>query len=354
MADAAHPKVKIKGAEVEKEKINSVIIDRDMDQPDMCQIGVRNLGSPLPACSYNLGDAVDILISFTGQTETSVFQGEIVGIEPTYDTSGRSNVLLRCFNRLHRLTRGRKSRTFENMTDAQIAQKIAQEAQLTPKVDSKVAIQYKHVYQHNQTDLEFLLYRASRIDYEVAVTGEKDFLFQPRKNDQDSGITLKMGKQDTANAIQRYTARLSSSVQVTEVQVRGWDPAKRKEIIGKAKSATKSMGKTAGSKDGADVFGSTVQYEVDDKVTSQEEADRRAQTILDQLMMNYITGECICIGNINIKPGLLVTMDLGSDDRFGGKHYVAAVSHRYTMNDGSGKGGGFTSAIRFKRNSGGK
>src|SRR5579859_3150106 len=69
----------------------------------------------------------------SGQREQTIFDGEIIEIEPEYGEASM-RLQIRAFDRLHRLGRGRKVRTFQNMTDGDLIKKLAQEAGLQAKV----------------------------------------------------------------------------------------------------------------------------------------------------------------------------------------------------------------------------
>ena len=70
------------------------------------------------------------------------------------------------------------------MKDSEIANQIAGDWSLTPKIDdTQVSLDY--VLQNNQSDFEFLQERARRIGYEMVVT-DAELHFRPRKNDGSS------------------------------------------------------------------------------------------------------------------------------------------------------------------------
>src|SRR5262249_1909505 len=144
---------------------------------------------------------------------TAIFKGEITGLEPTYDHDLPSRVTVRALNRMHRLARGRKSRTFEGMTDQDIVTKICQEAGLSASCDAQTKIKHDHVYQGNQTDLEFIRQRAARLDYEVLVD-DKQLFFRKRQTDKDSGLKLSFGGTDST--LVRFKPRLSTANQVAK------------------------------------------------------------------------------------------------------------------------------------------
>jgi phage protein D len=354
----AEARVKINGTEVPTDKCAVVIIEQDLDQPDMCTATLSNLtdsegGGQKYTETLVQGDTIEVLIGATTDTPTTVFKGEVVGLEPLWDVSGETKVVVRAFNKLHRLTRTRKSKTFENQTDSAIVQKIAGEYGLSPEVKGDVNITHKHVYQHHQTDFEFLLHRAKRINYEMYCEDTK-LIFRKRDTSVDSGITLQWGKDASGAeyALQRFQARLNTANQVKEVYVRCWDPTQTKEIVGEAKSLANKMGKTDGASAANTAYGShKANYEV--PVSSQEEANAIAKALLEDLALDYIVGEGQCKGHPKLKPGLVVTID-AKDKRFNGKYYITGCSHRYTHKSGGGGGGGggggYLTMIRVKRN----
>jgi hypothetical protein len=60
-----------------------------------------------------------------GRTTESIFEGEIVEIEPQFEAEGLK-VTVRAFDRLHRLGRGRHTRTFLNVTDSDVITQLAE------------------------------------------------------------------------------------------------------------------------------------------------------------------------------------------------------------------------------------
>lgn len=326
------------------EEVAALVVRQDVDQPDQCEVVLRNVGAPLRSTTVATGDELVAELGFEGAAQEAVFTGEVVGVEATYDTSGRSTVTLRAFSRLHRLTRGRKSRSFENLTDQEIASKLAEEAHLTASVDGDSQIRYPHVQQHNQSDLEFLRDRASRIGYELGLRDGRTLVFRRRDLASDSGITLALGRRQGGQELQRFAPRLSLAHRVSEVHVRGWDPVKRREIVGKAKALHKTLAAQSGLDAGKDVFGHTIQYETDDKVTAQDQADARARAILERVALMTITGVAVATGNPALRPGLVVTFDLGSDTRFSGLYYLAGAVHRWRAS------GGYTTELSVQRN----
>ncbi|HLU66918.1 MAG TPA: contractile injection system protein, VgrG/Pvc8 family [Kofleriaceae bacterium] len=338
--------------QVADEEIHSMVVDLDVDQPDMCVLTVNNASHKF-SNEVRLADPMEVKIGGSGGT--AIFKGEVVGLEPIYKTGGESRCIVRGFNRLHRLLRGRKSRTFAEQKDSAIAQAIASENGLSAKVDD-TAVVHKHVYQHNQTDLEFLRVLAARNGYEVVVE-DKTLHFRKPRADRDSGVELRINDQSSGKLLKQFSPRLSSAGLVKEVEVRSWNPEKKEEIVARASASTSSLGKRIAPANAA-AFGEKITFTVDRPVASVEEAKKLAEAKLNEILMDYIAGDGLAIGHPEIKAGIVVKIIVNPDDpsdRFNGKYYIVGASHRYSHSgtgggggDGSG-GGGYVTAIRVRR-----
>jgi uncharacterized protein len=337
------------GKEVQDTHLVSFSVDKDLGQPDMCSVTIRNEDNSYSA--LKVGDTVEIGV---GDSFEKIFTGEVVGLEPAYKANGENTVTVRAFNLLHRLLRGRKSKTFVDQSDKQIAEAIAGEHNLSPRCGADANTRHKHVYQHNQTDLEFLRVRAARLGFDVWVE-DKTLVFDQPKSDEDSGVKLRYGeaedsKNEGAIFLKYFTPRMSSTGVVKSVQVRGWNPEKKEEIIGEAQAQPSKLGKTSADA-AAGALGSKGTFEVDHPIFSKEEADLIAKAKLREAMMSYMTGEGECRGSPEIKVGIVVTITVNpdqSDDRFNGKYLITGVTHRYS-NPTRGDAGGYVTGFRVCR-----
>src|SRR5262249_25048100 len=155
-----------------------------------------------------------------------------------------------------------------NVSDKDIVDKICQRYSLTADYGSAPpTTQYDHVYQHNQTDLEFLRLRAARIGFELFVNDTKLYF---RKRDQsDSGIKLQC---QAEGGLVGFMPRLSTANQVSEVRVRGYDPEQKKEIIGTAKPASSKLGDKTGSDIANQKYSNVLMIDCDVPIVSKEQA----------------------------------------------------------------------------------
>ena len=296
---------------------------------------------------YKEGGKVRIKMGHEGRAVKTMIEGEITGVEVMFSSRGPETLVLQGYDRHHRLRRGRKSRTFQNMTDSDIAQKIASEQGLTLRGDS-TSVRYDHVYQNNLTDFDFLRMRAARIGYEVEIENT-NLHFRKSQESRSKVTTLKWGEPGDDELIS-FSPRLSTANQVSEVTVRGWSPKDKKEIVGRARvgdETTRMGGSISGGQSATSAFGSVKTVVVDHPIFDQREADALAKARFNELSLGYISGEGICIGNPDIRAGEVIEVK-GFGRRFSGLYYVVSSNHIC----GRG-GGGYRTEFTVRRNTGG-
>ena len=154
-------------ADVARHFLASIVVEDSIAWPSMFALqfaGSAELSEPhlwIDHETFAVGNVVEIKLGY-GDDLQSLIIGEITGLEPEFVLDRPPSVVVRGYDRRHRLQKGRKTRTFVELKDSDIANTIAAEAKLSAAaVDSKVMHDY--VIQANQTDLEFLRERAGRI-----------------------------------------------------------------------------------------------------------------------------------------------------------------------------------------------
>jgi uncharacterized protein len=323
--------------------LGSILVDDSIAWPSMFAVQftgsleLDDVHAWIDYADFAVGNVVEIKLGYGNEME-SLITGEITGLEPEFVLDRPPTVIVRGYDRRHRLQKGRKTRTFVGLKDSDIASQIAREAKLKVEaVDSKVMHDY--VIQANQTDLEFLRERAGRIHYEVFVS-DKTLHFRPVQNDQSEVLTLTMGDQ-----LLEFYPRLSMTRQVGEVSVRGWDPQQKKEIVGTAEIGFESA-QMDGKKSGPQInkeLGLTSEVLSMHPTMTQAEADQMAQAVLRQKALTLIEGEGLCLGRTDLRAGKVIKIaDVGQ--RFSGQYYVTAAIHNYSAQ------GGYRTQFQVRRN----
>ena len=337
-------RIKLSGQDVPNKAIDACRVDLEVGLPDQATIVLNNANSDLKFSSQTkLGDPIEVKMGEGGKV---IFKGEVVGIEPIFEAGGPSKVTIRGFSLFHRMTRGKFSKTYENMTLKDIVGKICERYSIgKDDIDSSYGsddFKYEHIYQHNQNDYEFLMQRAARVGAEVLFvppegSGNGKLVFRPKDlRARDEG--LKMSWSDPKPTLQKFNARLTSAGMVQKVVVRAWNPDNHEELVGEATAPQVKLGKTDGAAAAQAATGSEVfYYDTDIPCFSQKECEAIAKGKLEELLLNHVTGDLLVEGNPDLKPGMVVELDL-KDDRFNGKYRLKAVCQQYGHKQ-SGEGG---------------
>jgi len=335
--------LKFDKAEAPPEIIDSIVsveVDDSLILPDMFAIHLQDTERRwIDDDMFSVGKSV-VISTGTGSKKVKIVSGEITGIEPRILPDIGVSLVIRGYDMSHRLNRGKKTTTFIQMTNSDIAKKIAQNAGLKSKIDPTRQV-YEYVIQDNKTDWEFLISRAQRIGYRVLVKeGTLHFVELPEAGDETP--TLKWGE----NLVE-FNARLTTARQVSEVIVQGWDYNRQRQIVGQATQPhdTPDIGESQhGGQVAQSAFGgSAKKIVVNRPVATQEEADTLAQAICDEIGQGFIEAECLSFGNPAIQAGVMVNLE-GLGRRFSGTYRVTHALHRY---DASGLTTQFTIGGRY-------
>jgi phage protein D len=264
--------------------------------------------------------------------------GDVTAVEPEFPATGPITLTVRGYDRLHRLAHERKTRSFKNMTDSDIASQIAQERGLTADVEA-TRITHEYLLQNNQTDMEFMQERAALLHYELRVQGTQ-MLFRSPGESAGKALTLTYGQN-----LVRFSPRISISTQAGSVRVQGWSAKQKQAVTGQASSDDVSA-RMGGTQLGAAILeqmaGSAAVAVVDAPPMSQEEADTSAKGRVQDAAFGYVTGDAACLGDPSMHAGTVVEL-LNLGQRFSGLYYVTSATHRLSPR------GGYTTAFSFRR-----
>lgn len=352
-------KVKIDGSELPEEDaryLKSIKVDLRRQAPSSVEIMFNNKSGDYGAADkMGPGKSVSVELGYTVDPRPKpVFHGEIIGTIVKVAENGPRVFNMRAFDLLHGLTRGRKTRTFLEQKFSEILGQIAGEHGLSPDSDD-TKFKRDYVLQHNQTDLDFLRGVAGWLDYDLCVdhtqadsktlrfkkpdvTGSAEVIAVYEKVDDDSQILLR-----------KFDARQSLARVVTEVVVRGWNPAQKAEIVGRA-SASDVYGTMGGSTSAPDevaaTWGETERQLTDYKVFSQDEADEIAVTKLNEYARTFLRADMEVQGDARLQPGRLVEIKRVGE-KYDGIYFIESATHIFKAKVSAG--GGYTTRITGSR-----
>lgn len=272
---------------------------------------------------FRIGTRVEI--GFRAESDpVTVTAGEVTAISVEQAGSGRHELVLHGFDVTHRLARGPKTRTYVQMTDADIAEKVAREYGFQTDIDPTGEVN-EYVLQASQSDLAFLSERARRIGFDLWITaGTLHYKARPIAASQPP--PLRWG-----DNLHKFKVRLASSERCDEVTVRGWDPLAARAIVGRATSGDAGTDAPAAADlaDGArTAFGETARFAGQFPVASQAAADALAQSLLLRASGGEVVVKGEAAGDPRIAAGASVAIE-NVGQRLSGRYRITSVEHVY-------------------------
>jgi uncharacterized protein len=344
--------------------ILAVTVDLRLDSPDMfsVQYDMMALEKLNLIDSFKPGAKVEIGL---GLEESGVLcVGEVSYIEPSFDVDTGYRTTISGYHKLHRLTRGQRSRTWGDGLEAQAAptdtvrQVIADsKAQKGGNSDAMSAdeigsgdVKHHYIPQLNASDFEILQALGADLEYKADSDEADKVKFKAPDPAQEPVITLARERASAGETGLMLNAgfRLSTVQQYARVEVRSWDPWTKKNIVGVAESSKyKFEGTTGAAATGKALYGSAANgrtYIVTDHpVNTQDEANRMAQALFDQFSMDFVTGEVTIQGNPKAIPGATLEFT-GFGKVFSGIYMMTSATHSYSPEEG------YRTTIGFARN----
>ncbi|RLD08035.1 MAG: hypothetical protein DRI56_05965 [Chloroflexota bacterium] len=330
-----------------------VVVDTNIYLPGMFTILIedKQVVPGLPALTYTdnmlkfkIGTSVEISAETSSPMSIStkkntLIKGEITAVEPIFSQDGRVLLRIRGYDRSHRLTMGRNTRTFGDanprvatITEAQIVKDIASSVGLIPKIDMSGLgkARYHYVMQYNQNNWDFLWARAQLLGYQVYVDDKTLYFEKAGKERYMKGPDKLIWGQN----LKEFEPRLVSLGQVTGVTATGWDSDKKQSVESSVSShSSNTVAKTSeflkGSKAIKFAFRSSAEdFVVDTAARTAGMAKVMAEARFAEHESEYVRASGELRGDPFLLAGTVVTIaNVGV--RFMGKYYVTEAKHIY-------------------------
>lgn len=273
------------------------------------------------------GAALRVTASVRGG-EALLFDGEVVELEPRFDASTQT-LSLRAFDRMHRLGIGAAVRTFQDVTDGDLLERLAAEAGLRGEAAQARGV-HAHVFQAAESSLALLRRRARARGWLLWAEGETVRMTPA----EGRGAPLRLAWQEDLLA---FSPRLTSLEQVAEVEVRGWDAASKRAVVGRAGGgeASPRIGLRA---DGGDLASTLLGGEARrvvpaPSIDTEAGAERMARAEAERAASRFVEAEGLAAGSPYLVAGRLAEI-ANVGDRFGGTYLVTSARHELTHADG--------------------
>ncbi|MFJ7327100.1 VgrG-related protein [Streptomyces cyaneofuscatus] len=265
-----------------------------------------------------------------GTAPTPLLEGVVTALEVELDETGTFTVV-RGLDESHRLFRGRRVASYQNMTLADICGQVAQRAGLKPGPVDIAGPVLEHIAQPNVTDWEFVRGLAEEAGAQVYVRegqlhitrpAEAGSAPDPSARAERDPLVLELGSN-----LLRCRAGISAAEQVSEVEVRGWDVQAKQPLVGRAPAGTSStleLGVTAAEVSAP--FGEARFVVTDAAYGTQAQVDQAAKALAERIAGSFAELEAVIRGNPEVRAGSAVALNaVGAP--FEGRYTVTTSRH---------------------------
>jgi phage protein D len=258
-----------------------------------------------------------------------VFDGRISAIEADFGDGRPPEVAVLAEDRFQDLRMTRRTRTFADLSDADVAGRIAGEHGLRADLDAPGPT-HRVLAQLNQSDLAFLRDRALAIDAEAWVDGDS-LGFRARQRREGAPLTLRYGTE-----LRELTLLADLAGQRSSLAVTCWDVAAKSAIREEATAAAiepELKGGQSGAATLEAAFGPRPEAVAHSVPLSASESRARAEALFRQRARRFLRGRGVAEGNPQLRVGATIALE-GVSPLLEGEFYVAAVSHVYDREAG--------------------
>ena len=230
-------------------KLVRAVVDTHLHLPDMFELTfIDESGTVTDDAGLAIGTALEIQAGdATSTSTTSLIKGEVTSIEAIC-ADALIYTVIRGYEKAHRLQRARRTRTFLNMKDSDIARQVANHAGLDVGTVDESSTTHTHIAQVAQTDWEFLVARAREIGFETGVVGG-EFFFRKASGQPSGGgglldtlaAAVGIGGPPTLtfkDNLITFLPRISAANITPDVEVRVWDAKAARVAVGSASATT--------------------------------------------------------------------------------------------------------------------
>jgi phage protein D len=309
---AARPDVRIDGRAQAAltDALVALRVHDAVDELPSCELTVGNWGPKDGRTTFQWFDR-DVL-EFGKQLQVSIagtllFDGRISALEAQFPEGGEPTLAVLAEDALQELRMTRRTRTFEDQTDADIARSIASDHGLTPDI-SLDGPSHKLVAQLNQSDLAFLRERARAVGGEVWV--QDGTLVVKGRRDRTGGGRVTLGWGSTLHDM-AISADLAG--QISEAKVAGWDVSGKQAVLEMVNDGVVSpeLGEAqdSGSSVLQEALGSRAEVYAGEVPLTSAEARARAQALFQRRARRFVCGRGVADADARLRVGGSVSLE---------------------------------------------
>ena len=328
----------INGSEIARSyNIQSIVVHRELNKIASAKIVLAD-GDPsiedFPVSNESTfipGEEIEIQAGFNSD-ESTIFKGIITRHNIKVRSSGTPQLIIECKDPISKLTLGRKSKYFIDLTDSEVIEEIAEESNIEPDVET-TSVLHKEIVQFYVTDWDFIVTRAEAngkacsTDDGKLVVKSPDFNIEPK-------LDLLFGA-----TIIELDAEMDARYQYTTITSQSWDYSNQQLLTADSTEPAISEEGNLTSSDLSSIFYTSNVIINHGGSIDESQLQNWADAYLLKSRLSKIQGRVKFRGYNDLKPFDLINLN-GVGDRFNGPVFVSGVKNEI-------QGGGLTTEVKF-------
>ncbi len=329
---STRPKIKVAGSENRdlSEALSGMVINLPLSGVAHAELATSNWVQTGDAAEPNyafqsigLGESIEILVAAdpsSGSSDpVSLFKGEVTAVEERYGQGSAPQLVLLLQDKLHRLTRKRQSKLFEEQSLNDVVSAVASGAGLT--ADASLSTVVATYHQLNESDLAFLLRVSGNLDVSVRL---QDDQLRVRPEIADAS-PVQLDAQDSALAV-RLLADLNH--QPLRVKVQGYNLDNSADVEETGSNLRTLAEGTTAVRSLQDLGWDGEEIVPQPYPRSQGEAAALAEAHFNRAAKRFISGDIRAKGEVALKAGREIEL-IGVSPRFVGRYQVVNCVHKF-------------------------
>ena len=277
----------------------------------------------------DFGKSFEVSIGPAGNART-IFKGAISAIEADYREGAEPQMVVRAEDALMKLRWKHRCKTYENVSDADIARTIAGEHGLSVEADA-AGPTHPVVQQWMQSDLAFLRERARLLQAEVWVD-DQTLHFKTREQRHTTELTLVNG-----NQLVSIEARADLTHQRSEVHVGGYDVQSR-AVIDETANVDVVRGEGGSGRLGPETltqaFEDYAGHRLREVPLATDSATAWAKAEMLRRARSFVRVKGVTSGSPDMTVGSKLTLQRIAAPFAGGNYCVTRLTHSYDLSHG--------------------
>lgn len=288
---------------------------REFESADKSKLlEMLTFGAPV-SIAMGYGDVGSLSVLITGM---------ITEVTTSFNDGGGAEMTISGYDKAFPMTGGKYTRAWTKARDSQAIVDIAGFNGLDPDV-TRTEEELGQIEQNQESDLEFVKKLAERNGCEFYVD-DRTLHFGPPQNKGSGVAELEWGR-----GLLSFKPEGNLAGQVSAIEVHGWNPKTKAEIVGKAKHGDEP-GRDPNANSAGDQLTKVLRNQpvlsIRQPVFSQADATKRAEALLKARAEQFLKGEGETVGLPELLPDRNITLK-GLGERFSKTYYMEQTVHRF-------------------------